>query len=54
MILSTAAGWSLERFVGWSNATVVGLFAGLIIAPMVPSKRGCALQRPRAEGSASE
>jgi len=36
VVLTTLAGWALQRWAGVPEATVLGLFAGLIVARFVP------------------
>ena len=36
MILCALIGYGVARFAGVSSGVVIGLFAGLLIAPLVP------------------
>lgn len=46
MVLALGAGFGLRALTGWQAAPWVGLFAGLLAAPLVPGKAACAV-RPR-------
>ncbi|HEU4419988.1 MAG TPA: hypothetical protein VFT55_13730 [Planctomycetota bacterium] len=45
MILTTAAGFAVQQLTGWSPALMVGVFTGLLTAPLVPKKGSCSLPR---------
>ena len=45
MILATGVGFAVQQLTGWSPALMVGLFTGLLTAPLVPKKQGCGLPR---------
>ena len=45
MILATATGWALERFVPLPNATMIGLLLGMLIAQLVPKEGSCTKPR---------
>ena len=37
MVLFGAAGFAAQKLLGWSGGAMVGLLAGLVVAPMVPA-----------------
>ena len=41
MILFALAGYAGSRFLGVELAFPVGVFAGLLLAPLVPAKTSC-------------
>lgn len=41
MILGLGLGFALESFAGWRGAMVLGLFAGMLVANLVPLGPGC-------------
>ncbi|HEX6812852.1 MAG TPA: hypothetical protein VF384_14595 [Planctomycetota bacterium] len=45
MILAVGVGFAVRQLTGWEPALMVGLFAGLLTAPLVPKKQGCGLHR---------
>jgi len=45
VILATGVGYAVRQFTGWEPALMVGLFVGLLTAPLVPKKQGCGLHR---------
>ena len=45
MILTTVVGFVVQQLTGWSPALMVGVFAGLLTAPLVPKKGSCSLTR---------
>ncbi len=50
MILFAAAGFALYHFVGWKIAFPLAIFAGLLVAPLVPVKAGCSIKgAPKSE-----
>jgi hypothetical protein len=42
-VLVTAAGWAIQHFGGVPNAMIIGLFAGLFAARLVPAS-SCAIR----------
>ena len=45
VVLATLAGWALQGWAGWSDATVTGLLIGLVAAQLVPGRTPCAVPR---------
>jgi hypothetical protein len=45
VILATGVGFAVRQLTGWAPALIVGLFVGLLTAPLVPMKAGCGLRR---------
>ncbi|MCA8966580.1 MAG: hypothetical protein H6838_03625 [Planctomycetes bacterium] len=43
MILFALIGWAVQAFAGVTNALILGVFAGMIVANFVPARGACPL-----------
>lgn len=46
MILCAGAGYAVQHFEVLAEGLLVGLLAGVLLAPVIPGPRSCGLRRP--------
>ena len=58
MVLSVGAGFGARLLAGFESGPWVGLLIGLVVAPLIPSKRSCGVRfrdpAPRPDAPAEE
>jgi len=51
VILAAVIGWSLRQFAGFEHAILPAVLIGLLVAPFVPARGGCAVPERERPGS---